>query len=287
MKKHRSLTFLISLLTPFALKAQQQLSGPVTISSVSSGSTWTSNQWNKAIRLGNGQAIQLSGGGHQFGIGATEPYGLYFFSTSAENMEAPAEYRMVIREMGNVGIGTMYPSAQLDVSGTFKLGVTGAVGGEAYCIGYTRSGNAQVFGQTAEGLLMGGDANGVDMRILPGGNVGIGTASPTEKLSVNGNIRARKITVTLTGWPDYVFQPGYRLPALGDIEAFIQQNGHLPDMPPAEKVEKEGLDLGEMNKKLLQKIEELTLYLIEMDKKNKALEADMKRLNEKVVAAGM
>ena len=181
----------------------------------------------------------------------------------------------------------MYPAAQLDVSGTFRLGITGAVGGEAYCIGYTRSGNAQVFGQISEGLLLGGDATGVDMRILPNGNVGIGTSSPAEKLSVNGNIRAHRLTVTLNNWPDFVFRPDYRLPALGEIESFIQRNGHLPDMPPAEKVEKEGLDVGEMNKKLLQKIEELTLHLIEMEKKNKVLESDMKRLYEKMTAAGM
>ncbi|RPE13507.1 hypothetical protein EGT74_08330 [Chitinophaga lutea] len=282
MKKHISLTALASLLATFTLKAQ--LTGPVTITS---STTWTSNHWNKAMRLGNGQAIQLSGGGHQFGIGASEPYGLYFFSTSAENTEAAAAYRMVIRESGNVGIGTMYPAAQLDVTGTFKLGVTGASGGEAYCIGYTRAGNAQVFGQTAEGLLLGGDVNGIDMKIMPNGNVGIGTDNPTEKLAVNGTIRARKMTVTLNNWPDYVFKPGYRLPALAEIESFIQRNGHLPDMPPAEKVEKEGLDVGEMNKKLLQKIEELTLHLIEMEKKNKVLESDMKRLNEKVSAAGL
>lgn len=98
------------------------------------------------------------------------------------------------------------------------------------------------------------------------GFIGIGTNTPKEALSVNGNIRAKEIKVETTGWPDYVFDQGYRLKSLQEIENFIRLNGHLPDMPTAKLVEKEGISLGEMNKLLLKQIEELTLHLIEKDK---------------------
>ncbi|MEN5195889.1 hypothetical protein [Sphingobacterium faecium] len=111
---------------------------------------------------------------------------------------------------------------------------------------------------------------------LPGGkwtsagNVGIGTDVPKEKLSVNGNIRAHEIKVESTAatWPDYVFKDDYQLTSLKDVEKFIQSNGHLPDVPKAELVEKEGYSLNEMDKILLKKVEELTLYILELNKTN-------------------
>ena len=99
-------------------------------------------------------------------------------------------------------------------------------------------------------------------------NVGIGTPSPTEKLSVNGKIRAHEIKVETANWPDYVFAKEYKLPSLKDTEQHIKENGHLQGIPSAEEVKANGIDLGAMNAKLLQKIEELTLYLIEMKKEN-------------------
>jgi len=99
------------------------------------------------------------------------------------------------------------------------------------------------------------------------GNVGIGTANPTEKLSVKGNIRAHEIKVETANWPDYVFENSYKVLSLPELEDYIKINKHLPEMPSAEKAEKEGVDLGEMNKLLLKKIEELTLHVIELDRK--------------------
>ena len=104
------------------------------------------------------------------------------------------------------------------------------------------------------------------MRISNNGNVGIGTAIPNAKLAVNGNIRAHEIKVETANWPDYVFARDYTLEPLEETEKHIKEKGHLPGIPSAEEVKANGVDLGEMNSKLLQKIEELTLHLIEKEK---------------------
>ncbi|RZJ76947.1 MAG: hypothetical protein EOO45_00250 [Flavobacterium sp.] len=104
------------------------------------------------------------------------------------------------------------------------------------------------------------------MVINGSGHVGLGTTSPREKLSINGNIRAHELKVELTGWPDYVFESGYSLKPLSEIEKFIKIEKHLPGIPSAAEVEQNGLAVGEINKRLLEKIEELTLHLIEKDK---------------------
>jgi hypothetical protein len=104
------------------------------------------------------------------------------------------------------------------------------------------------------------------------GNVGIGTTTPKAKLAVYGDILATKVKVTQTGWPDYVFEDDYHLPDLSGLEQYIATHKHLPGIPSAKEISSDGLDLGDMNKKLLRKIEELSLYIIRLDKKNKELE---------------
>lgn len=104
------------------------------------------------------------------------------------------------------------------------------------------------------------------------GNVGIGTTNPDSKLSVNGNIHTKEVKVDLNGWPDYVFAKDYDLPSLHEVEKHINEKGHLSNIPSAKEVEENGIQLGKMNKKLLQKIEELILYTIAQEKKLKKQE---------------
>lgn len=105
------------------------------------------------------------------------------------------------------------------------------------------------------------------------GNVGIGTANTNgDKLAVKGNIHAQQVTVDMNNWADYVFMPTYELISLKAVKAYIDQNHRLPEMPSEQEVMKNGLNLGDMNKLLTKKIEELTLYLIEKDVQLKKVE---------------
>lgn len=114
------------------------------------------------------------------------------------------------------------------------------------------------------------------------GNIGIGTLLPTEKLSVNGNIRAKEIKVETANWPDYVFKKDYELTSLAELGEFVRLNHHLPGVPKATEVETNGLELGEMNKILLKKIEELTLHLISKDEEFKNLNKMVSELDAKL-----
>lgn len=101
------------------------------------------------------------------------------------------------------------------------------------------------------------------------GNVGIGTTNTKGfKLGVNGKIAASEVKVaTYVNWADFVFSKEYKLPSLNEVEAYIIEKGHLQNIPSAEEVKRDGFFLGEMDAKLLQKIEELTLYTIQQEKK--------------------
>ena len=115
-----------------------------------------------------------------------------------------------------------------------------------------------------------------------GDNVGIGTTTTgPHRLAVEGSIGARAIKVqTSGGWSDFVFDDDYDLKPLKEVENYITQNNHLPDIPSENEVIKDGINLGEMDAKLLQKIEELTLYLIEQDKKIEELQKKVSTLKK-------
>lgn len=197
---------------------------------------------------------------------------------------------------GNVAIGnSIDPKARLhiladgnqDASILLESTSTGRTGGIFF------SGGAVNIGTLDKDQPISFFTSGTELRmnIDPEGNVGIGVASPQHKLHVaggakfsnqviidagglyvNGEIKAKKYLATLTPFPDFVFLPDYNLLTLNEVESFIKENGHLPGVPSAATVEKNGIELGEMNAMLLQKIEELTLYIIAQDKKIQALD---------------
>ncbi|MET3020958.1 hypothetical protein [Flavobacterium hydatis] len=199
---------------------------------------------------------------------------------------------------GNVGIGTINPLAKLEVNNGNILvrNLLSNVDNEssimiAHSINFsnydtfgtsirtiTQSTGYNTYGTqffTQESFLTGQTEK---MRILGNGNVGIGTITTgTHKLAVNGSIGAREIKVETTTWPDYVFKKEYDLPTLKEVEKHITEKGHLKDIPSEEEALKNGINLGEMNAKLLQKIEELTLYVIEQ---NKVIIEQNKRLDK-------
>jgi hypothetical protein len=125
---------------------------------------------------------------------------------------------------------------------------------------------------------------------VTGGNVGIGTSLPDAKLTVKGLIHTQEVKVDLQiPGPDYVFNDDYKLITLAEIKDYIAKNHHLPEIPSAVQMEKEGINVGDMNIKLLKKVEELTLYLIEKDqqlieqkKVNQSLQEQINQLAKKI-----
>jgi hypothetical protein len=198
--------------------------------------------------------------------------------------------QMRITEPGNVGIGTTTPSAKLHVLGNIITGdVNGTLG--AISLGNISHGlrrtinNVELHTNGSDGdLLFSTFLNQEKMRITANGNIGIGTNAPDEKLTVKGQVHALEVRIDKIGAlvPDYVFASDYKLKTLSEVDSYIKANNHLPEIPSAKEIEKNGLILGEMNLSLLKKVEELTLYAIEQQKKldtqNKINEAQAKQL---------
>jgi hypothetical protein len=118
------------------------------------------------------------------------------------------------------------------------------------------------------------------LRITDNGNVGIGT-DPSERLTVNGKIRAEEVKVEVVNPPDYVFGAGFELMSLEETKSFISKNKHLPEIPSASEMKANGVDIGDMNMKLLKKIEELTLYQIDLLEKVEELQNKVEKLEKK------
>ncbi len=222
---------------------------------------------------------------------------------------------------GNVGIGTTTPRTTLDVNGSFYLTRPSAMVDAESTIGIPAGtllgiapsdlsasnpgyvtflfpdNNSFRIGTNYDGhigspsyrdLQFGRFTGDSYMTIKDGGNVLIGKTSQTNtgyKLDVNGDGRFNEVVVNTTG-ADYVFDPGYRLSSLPALDAYVRKEHHLPGITPAAQMQQEGLDIGDNQTRLLAKIEELTLYLIEQNKETQALkdqqEKETKALKDKI-----
>ena len=236
----------------------------------------------------------------------------------SDSQEHKLSEKMVIKGNGNVGIGTTSPSSKLNIRSTVSPSNTyppsekndyykikdydllylqqdgnNKIGPSIFMKGFNAgnsfSGRISLIengGANGDIAFLTSTANGYNqnevMRITSKSTVGIGTTDTKGfELGVNGKIAATEVKVaTYSNWADFVFKKDYQLPTLLDVENHIKEKGHLKDIPSAKEVEKNGFFLGEMDAKLLQKIEELTLYTIEQEKKIKALEVE-KVENEK------
>jgi hypothetical protein len=181
---------------------------------------------------------------------------------------------------GNVGIGTLTPIGTLDVVRGNGVNGTALFRGTVHISHFNYSTTEETYirgGKTGSAVLINDTHNGNVSIANGGGNVGIGTTDTKGyKLGVNGSAIATSMTVKLNAnWPDFVFAKTYGLRPLAEVESYIKAHSHLPEVPSAAQVAKEGINLGEMDATLLKKIEELTLYLIEQNKKIEALEKQL------------
>lgn len=241
----------------------------------------------------NGMRLFYSGAGN-IDVRANHPSGLLF---NVDNTNGRTE-RMRISANGNVGIANANPYKLLTVNGDVALANYNTSGkgnqGDGFS-GLEILGNNQA--PTRRGISLDPDPGGsfnfyVNSNQRPSafnfmdgaagtllmtinavdGNVGIGTGNTAGyKLAVNGFVRAKKVVVE-TGWSDFVFYDDYRLMPLLEVEQHIKEQGHLPEIPAASEIETNGADVGRLLQLQMQKIEELTLYIIEQNKRIEALE---------------
>jgi len=205
-----------------------------------------------------------------------------------------------ISTVGNIGIGKSPATMNLDISTT---GDYQGIQLYHYSGRWTRFYSSLpifsyngITGANDSGIIFGNIAGAVTsgfviaphqgatsgLRIDQNGKVGIGVMNPDAPLAVNGQIHATEVKVTTTvPGPDYVFEPTYHLSPLDSIKTFIDKNKHLPEVPSAKEMEKNGVNLGEMNMLLLKKIEELTLYVIELKKRDEAQQKEIEKLKNK------
>jgi hypothetical protein len=243
------------------------------------------------------------------GLGLTSIHGGIGFWTGEGSGNVTETMRLW---RGQLGIGTTTPSGLLDVQKT-----TSNAGGQSVVniIGSTITGNGAslvlnqvwndnyyktiidntggMYNQIGSGLKIqtsywnGSQVNTITaLSLSPTGDLGLGTTSPAYKLDVNGTIHAREIKVDLTGWSDFVFAPTYRLKPLSEVEQYIKTHGHLENIPTAEEVEQNGVSVGDMQKKLLEKVEQLMLYSIELKKENIEQQKQNTELQLKLAAQG-
>lgn len=228
--------------------------------------------------------------------------GNLIFSTKENNTSSLLE-RMRILGNGNVGIGITNPIVKLDVNGRFRIKssqLTDLVdfvndaqnipaGSDALWVAYSQYQTNDAGLLTLSSVPSLGAGYDVRFTVRANGKTGIGTTNfncsdcANYRLFVKDGIKTEKVKVDIAsanGWADYVFKKDYTLKTLEEVEEHIKEKGHLPNVPSAKEVEADGINVAEMDAKLLEKIEELTLYSIEQNKKSKEQEIQIKKLQE-------
>lgn len=229
------------------------------------------------VDLQNGDATpttwRLSVGGTGNGLGIND--GQFYLE------RAGLRPSMTISKWGNVGIGVENPGYVLDVAGRARFRSGNGTAG-FWLNNTANTAERSFYGMANDNLVgiygSGGCGWGMVMDVN-NGSVAIGStnANPAYKLSVNGSIRAKEVVVE-SGWADFVFENDYKLMPLVEVENYIKNNKHLPNVPSALEVKENGVKVGEIEATLLQKIEELTLYAIESKKQVDALQNKIKVL---------
>jgi hypothetical protein len=250
-----------------------------------------------AVFLGNvgigtsspGHKLHISGAGADIGItdSSVTTRLIANFATGAGYLETATNHplffrinqavRMTLDTAGNVGIGTSSPGHKLHISGAgADIGITDSSVTTRLIASFAAGGG---FVETATNHPLFFRINqAVRMTLDTAGNVGIGTTSPSHKLTVVGSVRASSFVGDVNSYADFVFKPGYKLASLAEVEASINAKGHLPNIPSEAEVKRDGLDVVGMQVKLLQKVEELTLYLVAHDKALQAQKQDLQKL---------
>lgn len=179
---------------------------------------------------------------------------------------------------GNIGLGIENPTSTLEV-----VGNTGGVNGRNFKITYAGGGSglANTEFSALTHITHIPDVNGWTALYAKQGSAKKAGVFDGD-VSVNGNIHTKEVKVDLNGWADFVFEKDYKLPTLEDVENYIIEHKHLPEIPNEAEVTERGVNLGEMNAKLLQKIEELTLYLIDINKQIQHLKSENEELKSEV-----
>lgn len=202
--------------------------------------------------------VQLSGNDLRVGTFASNPAGRFVIRTGSAD-------RLFVSNSGNVGIDVESPIAKLQIMNGDDVSISSH--------GYLMLGSVTGSNLIFDNNEIMARSNGTTSSLIlqnDGGTVRIGaTAVPTGyKFAIDGKMICEELKVKLasSGWPDYVFDDSYRLPALENVDRFIKENKHLPNIPSAAEVEKNGIEVGDMQKRMMEKIEELTLYIIELKK---------------------
>jgi hypothetical protein len=247
-------------------------------------------RWSTTHSGLGGSAIQLGacGGSYWNDIIFYRAAGTTGSIPTTADQPASMTESMRITSSGKVGIGTAYPAQALDVNGginissaTGSFNLPNADGASGTTNGWISSNSRNLLGMASDNstLLNASSATGGAIKVVAGGlesntlmtvlntgNVGIGVNNPVHLLQVAGTIGAKEVLVTATG-ADYVFEPAYRLKPLSEVANYIEANHHLPDIPSAEEVQQKGMSVGDMESKLLAKVEELTLHMIAADER--------------------